>query len=195
MIPKRWMGWRVAGAYDFLRRRSFSSSPTPCDGGHYSFLSILLSSACRRENLETTPPAGKVSHDPASLYSMQLPPLSLACLLCPLFSILVAFFFRSRGFFSFVRAPSYHPALAWSPRLRNILSSVVPLAYNFISDTFTSSNARRKNEIILSFQHVSCIFLVFFYIPSNIFYSKLTTLQMWHYKRIWGLLNKIFGKK
>ena len=46
--------------------------------------------------------------------------------------------------FSFVPAPSYHPALAWSPRLRNILSSVVPLAYNFISDTFTSSKARRK---------------------------------------------------
>ena len=62
----------------------------------------------------------------------------------PAFFHLGRFFLSFSQLFSSVTAPSYHPALTWSPRLRNILSSVVPLAYYFISDTFTLSNASRE---------------------------------------------------
>ena len=74
----------------------------------------------------------------------------------PVFFHLGRFFHSFSQLFSFVPAPSYHPALTSSPRLRNILSSVVPRVYYFISDTFTLSKTRReKTEII------SCIFFSF----------------------------------
>ena len=147
------MGWRVAGVYDF------SSTPTPCDEGHYSFIGILLSLACRRENLETTPPAGKVSHDPLPPYTVSSSLFYHSPVFFARFFHLGRFFLSFSQLFSFVPAPSYHPALTWSPRLRNILSSVVPFVYYFISDTYTLSSTRRVknwNNFVFSIWNFKC---------------------------------------
>ena len=104
-----------------------------------------------------------VSRPPASLYSIQLPPLSLACLLCPLFPswslsslVLAAFFFCSRPFL-----PPSSGLFATTEKYIELGCSTCLLFY-FRHFHFKQCK-QRKNERILSFQHVSCIFLVFLY--------------------------------
>ena len=163
-------GWQASTT--FWENAPFPPSPTPCNEGHYSFLGILLSSACRRENLETTPPAGKVSHDPLPPYTVSSSLLYHSRVFFARFFHLGRFFLSFSQLFSSVTAPSYHPALTWSPRLRNILSSVVLLAYYFISDTFTLNKSRRKKW--KNFVFSTC----FMYFPSFFFVFQVTYFRV-----------------
>ena len=107
-----------------------------------------------------------VSRPPASLYTVCSSLLYHSRVFFARFFHLGRFFLSFSQLFSFVPAPSYHPVLAWSPRLRNILSSVVPFVYYFISDTYTISNTRRVknwNNFVFSIWNFKCFssYLIF----------------------------------
>ena len=107
---------------------------------HSSFIDLL-----KRKLVNHSSSRKSVSRPPASPYSIQLAPLSLACLLCPLFPswslssfVLAAFFFCSRPFL-----PSSSDLVATTEKYIELGCSS---CYYFISDTFTLSKIRQEEK-------------------------------------------------